>query len=190
MCDLNRIAGLLWSATVTVFAGVVVIGTAAILASNWYTAASNTFQMGAAAVLVGVALLSVNGALVETAKCQTAPCKTQADRLFGALFALSAALGGLLTATIIAVFAASIPYAGVGVAIAIGVTAAAAGVSLILISAIYLPALDACRVASAGAPASLAVEVQRIIGVAAGTILVVFGAGAVLAGVLAPPPVG
>jgi hypothetical protein len=190
MCDLNRIAALLLSATIAVTAAIVVMAAAAILATNWYTAPSNTFAMAAAAILVGLALSCVNGAMIETGKCQTGPCKALADRLFGALFALSATLGGLLTATIIAVFAASIPYAGVGVAIAIAVTAAAAGVCLILISAIYLPALDACRVTSAGAPPSTAVLLQRAVGVAAGVILIIFGAGAALEAVLAPPPVG
>lgn len=188
MCDLNKIASLLIAATIPLAIVVALAGTAAALATNWYTSGGAGVVMAIAASLVGTAAGFVNGALIEAVKCQAAPCKAQADRVVAALLALSISLSALLTACIVAIFGSSIPYAGIAVSVAIGVAGATAGIALALVSGTYLPDLDVCRVAAGRATPSTVVQIQKTLG------LIVGIAGVAASGLASytgwPPPLG
>ena len=121
----------------------------------------------------------VDAAAIEAAKCTTpGPCKSAGDSLFAALIALSISIAGLLVA-VVAAFAASIAYFGIGVAIGIAAFALAVTIALAAISIGFLPGLDGCLSATTGAPASTAVKIQFGIGIAAGINLGGLGVGGI-----------
>ena len=175
MCNLDRIAGLLISASIAITAGIVLAGAATVFAGSWWTSGANGPIMITIAALSAFATGNVSAAAVEAAKCTTGPCKEAADKLLAALYALAASLAALTTASVIAAFGASIPYAGIGVAIAIGVSAAAAGVALFIISTLFLPQLDACRTSVMASPPSGLVEFQKSFGGVVGFALAATG---------------
>lgn len=178
MCNLNRIAALLISATVAIASAIVLAATATALAGSWWTSSANMPIMISIAALSAFAMSSANGAAIEAAQCMSGPCKEAADKVFAALIALIAALGALTTAAIVGAFLATIPFSGVAVAAAIGFSAVAVGVTLAVVSAVLLPQLDDCRSRSGGGPLSGLVEFQKTFG------LVVGGAAALAGGVV------
>jgi hypothetical protein len=123
MCDVNKIAAIVLSSTITLAAAIVAFGVGALIAGSIWTAGGNAALMTAVAIALALAIGQMNIALLEAAKCIDGPCKRAAEELFGALFALIATMSALLTATVIAAFGASVPYFGVGVAIALAVSA-------------------------------------------------------------------
>lgn len=144
MCDLNRIGGLIAAACAAVLVAAALSAVAAIAAGTFYGALGNSALMIAAAVAIGLALVSINLAIQSVGPCTSGPCKGPAETLQNALIALALGLTVLLAAFIVGIFAASIPWAGVAVAIALGVGAAAIGIAL-GVAGSNLAALETCR---------------------------------------------
>jgi hypothetical protein len=176
MCNLDRVAGLLISASVAIAAAIVLAGAATALAGSWWTSGAVTPIMISIAALSAFAMSSVSGAAIEAAKCAVGPCKEAADKLLAALYALAASLGALTAASVVAAFAGAIPYVGVGVSIAIGVSATIAGIALFAVSTVFLPQLDECRTRSAASPPSALVGFQKGFGGIVGFALAATGA--------------
>ena len=175
MCNLDRIAGLLISASAAIVAGIVLAATATALAGSWWTSGANGPIMITIAALSAFAMSNVSGAAIEAAKCTIGPCKEAAEKLLAALYALAASLGALTAASVVAAFTAVIPYAGVGIAVAIGVSATIAGIALAVISTVFLPQLDTCRTSVGASPPSGLVEFQKGFGGAVGFALAATG---------------
>jgi hypothetical protein len=176
MCNLDRIAGLLISASVAIAAAVVLAVTATALAGSWWTSGANTPIMITIAALSAFAMSNVSGAAIEAAMCTTGPCKEAAEKLLAALYALAVSLGALTAASVVAAFTASIPYVGVGIAIAIGVSATIAAIALFAISSVFLPQLDTCRTSVRASPPSGLVAFQKVFGVVVSLALAATGA--------------
>jgi hypothetical protein len=182
MCNTTTIGALIASACISIILAVVALAVAAANAGTFWGAFGNAIPMGIAAGLIAVALGLVNAAVAQvTSSCRTGPCKAQADALFNALVACATALTVLLTAVVVGIFAASIPWAGVVVALALGVAAVACGISLGLISW-HITTLDTCLVGP-GAPETPAVTVAKI-----AAILAMAACFALAAGTGALPP--
>jgi hypothetical protein len=179
MCNPSKIAPLLTAASIAIAAACVLFALVAGGGSSWWTSGANFALMLIAAGVLVAAIGFVSGAAIEAAKCtMPGPCKTAGDRVFGGLVALQATLSAMAVAAVLAAFPASVPWFGTAIGIAFGVSAAAAGITLLFISVAFLPALDACIVASTGAARSTAVGVQMGFGAFAGLVLLVTGAGA------------
>jgi hypothetical protein len=144
MCDLNKLGGLIAAACAAVLVAIVLCAAAAVAAGTFYGALGNSVLMIAAAVSIGLALISVNVAVGTVGPCVAAPCKGLGETLQNALIGLAVGLTVLLAALIVGMFAASIPWAGTAVAIGLGVGAAAIGVAL-AVAAGNLRALETCR---------------------------------------------
>lgn len=187
-CNPNKIASLLTAASLAIVAAIALYTVASILPSSWWTAAGAFAVMLIAAAVIAAAVGFVNGAAIEAANCTTGPCKSDGEKVLGALWALSATLSALLTATVVGAFGASIPWVGSAISIAMMVTATLSGVALLIVSARLLPDLQACLAASTGAAPSAAVAIQSVVGAVAGVVLLAF-AGGFAGGVLHIPPI-
>jgi hypothetical protein len=176
MCDLNKIGGLIAAACAAVLVATVLCAAAAVAAGTFYGALGNSALMIAAAVAIGLALVSINVAIQSVGPCTLNPCKAPGETLQNALIALAIGLTVLLAALILGIFAASIPWAGTAVAIGLGIGAAAIGIALIVAGS-NLRALETClgTARSVGVGVATALVVITVIALVIVTGGVVFG---------------
>lgn len=176
MCDMNKIGGFLAAAAAAVIIAVALFATAAVLAGSYWTAFGNTAVMAAAAISIGAALALVNASIGALGSC-SGSCGVQAAQLRTALIGAATSLTVLLAATILGIFGASIPWAGIAVAVGLSVGGVACGISL-GVAAFKVRDLGGCLGGAALPVANGAAAITFIAAIAIG----ILGAFALLSG--------